>query len=111
MGDADRVMGLLQPGEDLSTFFRAQRKVEGILNDGILVLTTKRVLWVEETGEPIASPFAETVGAVSHERQLALRFRANWLSLYFPKAMIASDAERQLGVAINAARAAAARPA
>jgi len=101
MGDADRVMGLLQGGEDLTTFFRAQRKLDGILHDGILVLTNKRLLWVEEHGDPVDGAHADVVGAVSHEAQLALRFRHAWLALFFQKAQVAADAERQIGVVLK----------
>ncbi len=83
-------------GEELSTFFRAQRKVDGILHDGILVLTNRRLMWVEESGQPIQGTFEEVVGAASYEVQLALRFRRDWVSLFFPKPQIAADAERQI---------------
>ena len=97
-------MGLLGPGEELTTFFRGQRKQAGLLSDGILVLTTKRFLWVEETGDPLAATFADTVGVAQHEHHLALRFTHAWLAIFCAKPSVAKDAARQIALALKQAR-------
>lgn len=105
--DTNRLMGLLGPGEDLTTFFRGQRKQLGLLADGILVLTTKRILWVEETGDPLAATFADTVGVAQHEQHVSLRFAHAWLSIFCAKPSVAKDAARQIALAWKNARKAA----
>ena len=111
--DSDKLMGLMDDGEELSTFFRAQRKLEGLLSDGILVLTNRRLLWVEETGDPIACRFGDLVGAAHHELQLALRFQDAWLALFFKQRSQAADCEKRVVKALNSTpsdSAAAAKP-
>jgi hypothetical protein len=105
--DTNHLMGLLEPGEDLSTFFRGQRKQSGLLADGILVLTTKRLLWVEEAGAPVAATFADTLGVAQHEHHLSVRFAHAWLSIFCAKPSVAKDAARQIGLAWKQARKAA----
>ena len=105
--DTDRLMGLLGSGEELATFFRGQRKRSGLLADGILVLTNKRFLWVEEAGNPVAATFDETVGVVSHEHHLSLRFKHDWVSIFCAKPQVAKDAARQVAQALKTHRAAA----
>lgn len=97
-------MGLLGDGEELTTFFRGQRKQAGLLSDGILVLTTKRILWVEETGDPVAATFADTVGVAQHEHHLSVRFANAWLSVFCAKPSVAKDAARQIALAWKNAR-------
>ena len=69
--------------------------------EGILVLTNRRFLWVEEAGEPVTATFADTVGVAHHEHHLALRFTHDWLSIFCAKPMVAKDAARQVAVALK----------
>lgn len=99
--DTGQLMGLLGEGEELTAFHRGQRKQAGLLNDGILVLTNKRFLWVEESGDPVTATFDQTVGVVHHDQHLSLRFDHDWLSIFCAKPMVAKQAAQQCAVALN----------
>lgn len=99
--DTSQLDKLMQPGESLTTYFRANRKQSGLLEEGILVLTNQRFLWMEDSGEPIAATYDQTVGAAAHDTHLSLRFQEEWLQLFFDRPRVATDAAKNIGVLLN----------
>ncbi|MHC5019519.1 MAG: hypothetical protein ACYTGX_05300 [Planctomycetota bacterium] len=99
--DTSKLDALMQPGESLSSYFRANRKQAGLLDEGILVLTNQRFLWMENTGDPITATYDQTIGAAAHDTHLALRFQEEWLNLFFDRPRVAADAAKNIGVLLN----------
>ncbi len=99
--DTSKLDALMQAGESLTTYFRANRKQAGLLAEGILVLTNQRFLWMEDHGAPIAATYVETVGAAAHDTHLALRFQTEWLNLFFDRPRVATDAAKNIGLLLG----------